>query len=157
MKVQKKALVLVVLFILSVSIYACGKDNPSLQQEDLKMISPAKENEEGRQEDLIEKEDGKDKQEDLAEKEGDKEGSQKQPVGDIPEFLENYFEFGTYSKKIRIPNADNMEYVAITEENRIEIPECNVLSILFNTLYNDIVLYEGSPEEIKISSGKSKN
>ena len=31
-------------------------DNPSLQQEDLKMISPAKENEEGRQEDLIEKE-----------------------------------------------------------------------------------------------------
>ena len=85
MKVQKKALVLVVLFILSVSIYACGKDNPSLQQEDLKMISPAKENEEGRQEDLIEKEDGKDKQEDLAEKEGDKEGSQKQPVGDIPD------------------------------------------------------------------------
>ena len=149
MKEKKKALVLVVLFILSVSIYACGKDNPSLQQEDLKMISPAKENEEGRQEDLIEKEDGKDKQEDLAEKEGDKEGSQKQPVGDIPEFLENYFEFGTYSKKIRIPNADNMEYVAITEENRIEIPECNVLSILFNTLYNDIVLYEGSPEEIK--------
>ena len=56
------------------------------------------------------------------EKEDKEEYSQKQLVGDTPEFLENYFEFGTYSKKIRIPNARNMEYVAITEENRMEIP-----------------------------------
>ena len=42
-----------------------------------------------------------------------------------------------------------MEYVAITEENRMEIPECNVLSVLLDTLYNEVVLYEGTPKEIK--------
>ena len=134
MKSAKKALVLAILVVLSVSLYACREDNPSLPQEDLKTANPETENREGRQEDLIE---------------ADEEDKQGQPTGDIPEFLENYFEFGTYSKKIRIPNAGNMECVAVTGENRLELPECNVLSILFNTLYNDIVLYEGSPEEIK--------
>ena len=136
MKVQKKVLLLATFFILSVSLYACKEDKPSLSQKNLEMTNPAKE-------------DGGDKQEDFIEKENVEEDSQEQLAGDIPEFLENYFEFGTYSKKIRIPNADKMEYVAITEEKRMEIPECNVLSILLNTLYNDIVLYEGTPEEIK--------
>ncbi|TGY97141.1 hypothetical protein E5329_06765 [Petralouisia muris] len=136
MKVQKKVLFLAIFLILSVSLYACKEDNPSLSQEDIEMVNP-------------EKEDGENTQEDFTEKEDKGEDSQKQLAGDTPEFLENYFEFGTYSKKIRIPNADNMEYVSITEGNRMEIPECNVLSVLLNTLYNEIVLYEGAPEEIK--------
>lgn len=136
MKVKKKVLLLAIFFILSASLYACKEDKLSSSQKNLKMTNPAKE-------------DRGDKQEDFIEKEDVEEDSQKQLAGDIPEFLENYFEFGTYSKKIRIPNADNMEYVGITEEKRMEIPECNVLSILLDTLYNDIVLYEGSPEEIK--------
>lgn len=141
MKLQKKVLFLVIFFILSLSLYACKDDTPSLSQEKLEMVNP-------------EKEDGRDTQEDFIEKEDQEENSQKQLAGDAPEFLENYFEYGTYSKKIRIPNADNMEYVAITEENRIEIPECNVLSILLNTLYNEIVLYERTSEEIKDFFGK---
>ena len=136
MKVQKKVLFLAIFLILSVSLYACKEDNPSLSQEDIEMVNP-------------EKEDGENTQEDFTEKEDKGEDSQKQLTGDTPEFLENYFEFGTYSKKIRIPNADNMEYVSITEGNRMEIPECNVLSVLLDTLYNEIVLYEGAPEEIK--------
>ena len=136
MKVQKKVLFLAIFFILSVSMYACKEGNPSLSQEDQEMVNPEKEDKGNTQEDFIEKEDKE-------------EYSQKQLVGDTPEFLENYFEFGTYSKKIRIPNARNMEYVAITEENRMEIPECNVLSVLLDTLYNEVVLYEGTPKEIK--------
>ena len=136
MKVKKKVLLLAIFFILSASLYACKEDKLSSSQKNLKMTNPAKE-------------DRGDKQEDFIEKEDVEEDSQKQLAGDIPEFLENYFEFGTYSKKIRIPNADNMEYVAITEENRMEIPECNVLSVLLDTLYNEVVLYEGTPEEIK--------
>ena len=136
MKVQKKVLFLAIFFILSVSMYACKEGNPSLSQEDQEMVNPEKEDKGNTQEDFIEKEDKE-------------EYSQKQLVGDTPEFLENYFEFGTYSKKIRIPNTDNMECVAITEENRMEIPECNVLSVLLDTLYNEVVLYEGTPKEIK--------
>lgn len=136
MKAKKKVLLLATFFILSVFLYACKEDNQSLSQKDLEVTNP-------------EKEDRGDKQEDFIEKEDVEEDRQKQLAGDIPDFLENYFEFGTYSKKIRIPNTDNMECVAITEEKRMEIPECNVLSILLDTLYNDIVLYEGTPEEIK--------
>ena len=117
-------------------LFRSKEGNPSLSQEDQEMVNPEKEDKGNTQEDFIEKEDKE-------------EYSQKQLVGDTPEFLENYFEFGTYSKKIRIPNARNMEYVAITEENRMEIPECNVLSVLLDTLYNEVVLYEGTPKEIK--------
>lgn len=133
MKVQKKAFVLAAFFSLSLFLCACKGDDSSFLQEELKTVSP--ENEEGESE-----------QEDFTEKEED---SQKQLEGGIPEFLENCFEFGIYSEKIRIPNADNMEFVLINKENRIELPECNVLSILLYTLYNETVLYEGSPEEIK--------
>ncbi len=147
MKVQKKALILATCCILSVSLFACEENNPSLPKEGLKIVNPEKEDGKGKQENLLEKEEGESKQENLLEK--GQEDSQKPLAGDIPEFLENCFEFGTYSEKIRIANADNVEYVAINEENRIELPECNVCSILLDTLYNDIVLYEENPEEIK--------
>ena len=136
MKVQKKVLFLAIFFILSVSMYACKEGNPSVSQETPEMVNP-------------ENEDGGNTQEDFIEKEDKEKYSQKQLAGDTPEFLENYFEFGKKKKKIRIPNARNMEYVAITEENRMEIPECNVLSVLLDTLYNEVVLYEGTPKEIK--------
>ena len=56
MKVQKKVLFLAIFLILSVSLYACKEDNPSLSQEDIEMVNPEKEDGEKTQEEFTEKE-----------------------------------------------------------------------------------------------------
>lgn len=144
MKARKKFLILT-FFILSISLYACGKGKPSLAPEDLKTAASEKETAKEKQTELTAQE----KVKNMDSATSEEADSINQPEADLPEFIENYFEFGRYTEKILLPNTDNTEYAAINKNNQIEIPECSVLSFLFVTLYNDLVLYDGSPEKIR--------
>lgn len=148
-KMSKKFLVPAILFILGISLYACGDRDSSSRQEDSQAAVPEKKAERQGNADAIRTvtEDVKEAQEDLIRTEAS--DSLGLPAADLPEFIGNSFEFGTYSEKVRIANADNMEEIRINGENRMELPECNVLSILLTTICSDVVLYEGNPEEIK--------
>lgn len=65
---------------------------------------------------------------------------------ELPEWIGNYFEFGTYEELFRFANEKNYSQIKIS--NGIQIPESRLLSILFSTPIKSTYLYDDTNENI---------
>lgn len=85
------------------------------------------------------------------ETEGESFASQDKIAEETPDFLTGYFDLGVYKKPIRIANSvDNYSNIKCSNENRLELPEAVILSVVFDKWGDGIKLWKQDDEKLKI-------
>ena len=77
---------------------------------------------------------------------------------DLPRFMAGAFEMGTYENPTRIANPGSYSIIEYTEDNKLDIPECSVLCVLYHRIGGSVYeLYEQDDDQIEAIFGLIKS